>query len=207
MPSLAIPNCVYNGLNGSTVANSVTAGSIKLGGTATSLLLGNGTTIAGTAAQYVMGNGTLLTAAYPTFVRSSFNATFSGGTGGGTSSVTINYRRTTNGTQSVITLMIPQILLSTGSAALTIQTTANVLPAGMIPSTNQYIPVPIRITTVSSIGVFLIFSTGQLAIVAPQILPPRFPPVPPIAEFYYQRKSLTQFNLNTMNASKFIEFF
>ena len=96
---------------------------------------------------------------------SSFNATFTGGSGGGTSSVTINYRRTTNGTQSVITLMIPQILLSTGSSALTIQTAMNVIPLGLVPSTSQYIPIPIRMNTVSSIGMLVLINNGALVIV------------------------------------------
>jgi hypothetical protein len=111
-----------------------------------------------------MGNGTLSS---PFIFNLSFNATFSGGSGGSASNttVTINYRRTTNGTQSLITLIIPAILVTTGTSALTIQTGLNAVPLVLVPATTQYLPVPIRINTVSSIGMLVLLNNGAIAIV------------------------------------------
>ena len=58
-----------------------------------------------------------------------------------------------------------QILISTGSSALTIQTAVNVIPLGLVPSTSQSIPIPIRIHTVLSIGMLVLLNNGALAIV------------------------------------------
>ena len=103
---------------------------VKSGGTSSQILLANG--------------GTLTTTTYPTITSSSFSATFPAGTGGTPATVTINVRKSSDGTRTLVTLIIPQILVTMGNPAITLQTSAPVLSTDLRPAVITYLPIPIR---------------------------------------------------------------
>ena len=161
MPSLTIQNCVYNGLNGSTVASSVTTGSLTLGGAVGSFVKGNGS----------LDNSTYLTAAsitaYPTMATvTDIVTSFSGGAGGTVVNATIGVRRMTNGTQTMITLLVPQIVANIGPTAVQFLSATAIVPVGVRPSAYVLLPVPFRQGSVWTFGVLWVYPNGFLQISA-----------------------------------------
>ena len=147
LPTLStLGNCILNGPNTTLTTTQANYGSIVLGGTAASLLRGNGTalsgmanqvvlgngtlttsnansimkgdatTLAGTALQYVMGDATLLTATYPTMTTGSFTLQWTGGAGGTTSDQTIDWRRISDGTSTTVWLRLRAFTVTIGTA-------------------------------------------------------------------------------------------
>ena len=66
LPALnTLGNCILNGPNTTLSTTQANYGSIVLGGSSSSILLGNGSVRSGTSSQYVMGDGTLFTPVIP----------------------------------------------------------------------------------------------------------------------------------------------
>jgi hypothetical protein len=155
MNSLILP-AVYSGKNAlvnrtsSLVATTVSASSISLGGASTSFL---------------MGNGSLNTnsAKYPTFISSSFSLTIPVGTGGTPTTVTVNYRKISNGTQTMVTLIFP-ITLITNSTTPGSWASGVALPADIRPALATYVPIAIRNGTGFTMGLLWIYVSGALQI-------------------------------------------
>ena len=147
LPTLSsLGNCILNGPNTTLTATQANYGSIVLGGTATSLLKGNGTalsglanqvvlgngslttsnansllkgdatTLAGTALQYVMGDATLLTATYPTMTTGVFAVQWTGGAGGTTQDRNIEWRRISDGISTTVWLRLVPFTVTIGTA-------------------------------------------------------------------------------------------
>ena len=143
--------------------NTINCGSLKLGGTSTSIMRGNGSTISGTVSQYVMGNGTLLTATYPTFTSGSFSLTIPVGAGGTPTTVNVNYRKISNGIQTMATLIFP-ITLITNSTTPGWWASGVAIPEDIRPAVATYAPIAIRNGTVFSMGLLWIYAQGNLQI-------------------------------------------
>jgi hypothetical protein len=111
-----------------------------------------------------MGNGSLLTATYPTFVSSSFSATFPAGTGTPVT-VTIGVRKISNGTQTLVTLIIPQILVTMQTVTtITLQTSGSVLTTDLRPAVLAYIPINIRNGATYTMGLIWIYPNGFIGL-------------------------------------------
>ena len=152
--------CILNGLNTTLTTTQANFGSVVLGGTATSLLKGNGTTVSGTINQFALGNGSLTTSnsasimkgdattlsgagfvkgdatldntIYPTLTaESNFTTTFTSG-GASSGSIVIAVRKISNGTNSIIHLFLPPIVFTTGAGGGNC-TSSTALVAGLRP--------------------------------------------------------------------------
>jgi hypothetical protein len=113
-------------LNNMITGNLIATSFIKYGGSANDFLKGDGTTDSNTYGQFI--------------TPASVSATFRGNTTGGTpGTVNIGIRRSTNGTDSIITLLIPGFTVTTGGTAPTlIKSDSAVLSIGYMPPNNIY---------------------------------------------------------------------
>ena len=113
-----------------------------------------------------MGNGSLNvnSANYPTFISSSFSLTIpSPGTGGSTTTVTVNYRKISNGTQTMATLIFP-VTLITNSTTPGSWASGVVLSADIRPAIATYIPIAVRNGSVYTMGLLWLYTSGHLQI-------------------------------------------
>ena len=156
MNSLTLP-AVYSGVNAlvnrtsSVVATTVSATSISLGGASASFLMGNGSLNANSAK-------------YPTFISSSFSLTIpSPGTGGSPTTVTVNYRKISNGTQTMVTLIFPLTLI-TNSTTPSSWASGVALPADIRPAIATCVPIAVRNGTTFTMGLLWIYTSGHLQI-------------------------------------------
>ena len=165
LPTLStLGNCILNGLNTTLLTTQANFGSIVLGGSATSLVKGNGTLLTGTG--FVKGDATLDNTIYPTLtVETTFNTTFSAG-GGASTSIGIVIRKISNGTSSIIHLYIPAVVWTTGASSSSAYATSS-LPTGLRPlsgSVYNSSVVAVRLGTTTIPGLFWVFPNGQLQI-------------------------------------------
>ena len=130
---------------------------------ANSIMKGNGTTLAGLSSQFVMGNGTLLTATYPSMTSGSFSLTIPVGAGGTPTTVNVNYRKISNGIQTMATLIFP-ITLITNSTTPGWWASGVAIPEDIRPAVVTYAPIAIRNGTVFSMGLLWIYAQGNLQI-------------------------------------------
>lgn len=124
LSTLTISNCVFNGLNGSATSTSVTTNSLTLGGPVSAFLMGNGSMTA-------------------PFTSNSFTQTFTGGTGGTTSNVTINYKYLSipGGGGTIVWLQFPTFSVTIGSTEQAVKTTGTLtMPSAIQPSNTPFMP-------------------------------------------------------------------
>ena len=109
---------------------------------------------------------TALNSVYPTFISRSFSLTVSSGTGtGGTpTTVTVNYRKISNGTQTMVTLIFPITNITMGSVLTSWASTTAVLPADIRPAIATYFPIAVRNGSTHSMGLLWIYASGNLQI-------------------------------------------
>ena len=159
-------NSILNGLNTALTTNQAYFGCIVLGRSATSLVKGNGTLLTG--AGFVKGDATLDNTIYPTLTaETNFTTTFT--CGGATSpSFTINIRRISNGTNTVVFLCLPQIVFTTGAVGGTCSSNS-LLPANARPfnsgGANYNLSIiSVQSNTTYSVGLLWIFPSGLITI-------------------------------------------
>jgi hypothetical protein len=141
--------CVLNGPNTTLTTTQANYGSLVLGGLST---------------QYLMGNGSLLTATYPTLTTGSFSLTIPAGTGGTPTTVTVNYRKLSNGVQTTVWLIFPITNITNGNPAISWISSVAVLPADIRPAVATYIPIAVRNGTTYTMGLLWIYTSGVLQI-------------------------------------------
>ncbi len=143
MNSIALTNCIYNGLNSSAVASQLTAGSIKLGGL---------------ASQFLMADGSSNNAVYSTISSTFFSLTIAGTT------TTVSMRKIHNGTTGTVTLYIGGFSGTAASTATVLLSTNAIADTTYRPGVNLTFPCRIKKLSTNQMGTLIIFSNGTIGL-------------------------------------------